>query len=341
MTTNYRDYLNIKREAKTVSTVAAFTSYSNENLFSPIEVKVGSKSGKEMVWGVSSNYFQEVERMIPIYGRVMTPEEIEAGLPYCMVGQNVAKNFYEDISQMVGTYIVANGVAFKVLGVVRPYTDSFSIANMGNNSIMIPFDFTVAGNYDKPLIVLAKGKEGYTMDETKQECFEIFAKRQNVDPTDKAAMVTSDMQLFNRVFGMIATGIDILVWIVGMGTLITGVISVSNILLVTVRERQREIGVRRAIGAKPRDIRIQYMAESVLIILIAGTVGILLGLIFSLILGEVATHTVVGNYIARPYPSLGTLILSVLIMLASGVMAGLLPVQKALQIKAIDAIRDE
>ena len=115
----------------------------------------------------------------------------------------------------------------------------------------------------------------------------------------------------------------------------------SNILLVTVRERQREIGVRRAIGAKPRDIRKQFMSEAIFIIVVAGALGILLGLLGALAIGAITEHTVGGNYVTRPYPSLGLLILSVVIMVVSGVLAGLLPVYKALQIKAIDAIRDE
>lgn len=336
----YRDYLNLQR-AKSVGEIAAFTSYGSSQFWSEILIKVGNKSGKETVWGVTSNYFEEVETMVPLYGRIITREEIEQSLPVCMVGKVAAKKYCDDISKMVGTYVAMNGVAFKVIGVVEPLSDTFSIADMGRESVMIPIHFAVGSNLDKGVFVLAKAGKGYSMDDLKAEAFQIISQRQNIDPTDTGAISTIDMQLFNRIFNMVGNGINFLVWIVGIGTLITGVISVSNILLVTVRERQREIGVRRALGAKPRDIRIQYMAESILIILLAGSIGMVCGLVFSLILGVVAENTSLGESILRPYPTVGILLLSVLIMLISGVLAGLLPVQKALQVKAIDAIRDE
>lgn len=144
-----------------------------------------------------------------------------------------------------------------------------------------------------------------------------------------------------KLYEMIEKGLFILIWLAGMGTLISGVIGVSNILLVTVRERQREIGVRRAIGAKPRDITAQFMAESIAIILLSGSAGSLLGMLVTLLIGEIATVTPIGNYVLRPYPTVEILIFSAGLMILAGVLAGLLPVQQALKIKAIDAIRDE
>ena len=136
--------------------------------------------------------------------------------------------------------------------------------------------------------------------------------------------------------------LNALVWIIGLGTLLTGVISDSNILLVTVKERQREIGVRRALGAKPIDIVIQFMLESMAMILVAGLLGLLVGLLLLLGIGALAeSGGKLSDFILRPYPTPGILLFSLIIMILAGAFAGLLPVQKALGIKAIDAIRDE
>ena len=136
--------------------------------------------------------------------------------------------------------------------------------------------------------------------------------------------------------------LNALVWIIGLGTLLTGVISVSNILLVTVKERQREIGVRRALGAKPIDIVIQFMLESMAMILVAGLLGLLVGLLLLLGIGALAeSGGKLSDFFLRPYPTPGILLFSLIIMILAGAFAGLLPVQKALDIKAIDAIRDE
>ena len=111
---------------------------------------------------------------------------------------------------------------------------------------------------------------------------------------------------------------------------------------MTVKERQREIGVRRALGAKPIDIVIQFMLESMAMILVAGLLGLLVGLLLLLGIGALAeSSSQIGDYLLRPYPTPGILLFSLIIMILAGAFAGLLPVQKALDIKAIDAIRDE
>ena len=153
-------------------------------------------------------------------------------------------------------------------------------------------------------------------------------------------MVDVESQL--RIFDLMANLLNALVWIIGLGTLLTGVISVSNILLVTVKERQREIGVRRALGAKPIDIVIQFMLESMAMILVAGLLGLLVGLLLLLGIGALAeSGGKLSDFILRPYPTPGIILFSLIIMILAGAFAGLLPVQKALDIKAIDAIRDE
>ena len=143
---------------------------------------------------------------------------------------------------------------------------------------------------------------------------------------------------------MLFTGINILVWLVGIGTLLAGIIGVSNIMMVTVRERTREIGVRRAIGAKPFDIISQIMSESLLLTSLAGLIGLSVGvLLLDVVNNAMASDGAVSNdtFFSNPEIHIGTAVAATVILLFCGLLAGLIPAWRAMQIKAIDAIREE
>ena len=139
-------------------------------------------------------------------------------------------------------------------------------------------------------------------------------------------------------------GIKILSWMVGLGTLLAGAIGVSNIMMVTVRERTREIGVRRAIGAKPFDIISQIMSESLLLTSLAGLIGLSVGVfLLDVVNNAMASGGDVSNdtFFSNPEIHIGTAVAATVILLFSGLLAGLIPAWRAMQIKAIDAIREE
>jgi putative ABC transport system permease protein len=140
--------------------------------------------------------------------------------------------------------------------------------------------------------------------------------------------------MFNNLF----VGINILIWIVGLGTLIAGVVGVSNIMLVTVKERTKEIGIRRALGAKPNDIIVQIMSESLVLTLIAGIVGLVLGVGF---LGLIGMALKGSGAFMDPQIHFSIAITALMVLIVFGLLAGLIPAGRAINIKAIDAIRDE
>ena len=145
-----------------------------------------------------------------------------------------------------------------------------------------------------------------------------------------------------RMFDMLFGGIDALVWLVGLGTLLAGVIGISNIMMVTVKERTREIGVRRAIGAKPWNIVSQVMSESLVLTALAGLLGLSFG-VFLLDLVDRILSAQPGDSPAILHPGvhIGTAVAATIVLLVCGMLAGLIPAWRAMQIKAIDAIRDE
>jgi putative ABC transport system permease protein len=144
-----------------------------------------------------------------------------------------------------------------------------------------------------------------------------------------------------KMFNYLFLGIAVLIWIVGSGTLFAGVVGVSNIMMVTIKERTREIGVRRALGAKPRTIMRQIMSETLVLTSIAGLLGLCFG-VLCLHLADVYWLQKAENvFLSEPVISFGTAITSVVILLICGLLAGSIPASRALRIKAIDAIREE
>ncbi len=341
ITTDYSDYEFLRKRLTTVGTLAATSPWGG--MWNNPNVLLNGKALKFTVMGLSDNYYPGIAQNIVVDGRNMRPEEIEAGDYICVIGTKVAENFFgkDKIRDAVGKTLTVEGISFKIVGVAKPYSDNI---NMGFNqdwSVVIPIGIATQGNPTRFTLIYYTPKPGLDKKAAEKEILPLLFKRHKINPKDNKVFSTFGMDTFLSIFEMIEKIINVLIWVIGLGTLFSGVISVSNILLVTVRERQREIGVRRAIGAKPGDIRLQFMMEAVFIILIAGMAGLVFGLLIVLGIGAATEGTSVGAFLIRPYPSAGILIFSLIVMALSGVLAGLLPVYKALQIKAIDAIRDE
>lgn len=338
---NYLDYLEVRRTSQKMDLVCCMTGWSSKSPFSAVQVVSNGKSKSAFVAGITGNYAQ-LNTVIAVEGRNLRADEIEAGEAVCVIGEHIVKNYYPNISDAIGQYLNVGGIAFRIIGVVKPFSDSFNTGFNPGWSVEVPISYALKSDPTTQVMLSVIPKDGVTADEVEEEIFRVVAKNHHISPQDKEVVQTIGMEVFLDIFGMIESILRILIWVIGLGTLFTGVISVSNILLVTVRERQREIGVRRALGAKPEDIRNQFMLEALFIILLAGFAGLLTGLSMTLLIGSVAeSNPKISSFLLRPYPEPWVLVFSIVVMILSGVLAGLLPVYKALQIKAIDAIRDE
>lgn len=339
--TDYSDFVYLRKRLTTVREVAGATPWGG--LFGSNLVVLNGKAHNYTVMGISDNYFPDMVQNIVVYGRNMSADEINNGDRVCLIGDKMAETYFAErnISEAVGKYLTIDGIPFRIVGINKPYSDNI---NMGFNpswSVILPMVVATQGNPNKSTLIYYSPKPGLDKKAAEKEILPLLYQRHHIDPADDKVFSTFGMETFLAIFGMIERIINVLIWVIGLGTLFSGVISVSNILLVTVRERQREIGVRRAIGAKPADIRRQFMLEAVFIIALSGMAGLIFGLFLLLGIGAVTEQTMVGQFLDRPYPSGGVLLFSLIVMGLSGVLAGLLPVYKALQIKAIDAIRDE
>lgn len=339
---DYKDFLYMDEHFRTLESVGGYVGINRQSMWSTTPVSCNNKSAKVQAMGITRDYPYEVRPTVALYGRLMSKEELSSGAPVCTIGAEIVKSFFDDPAEAPGHFISMNGMALQIVGVTDALSDGFNLGYDIKRSLEVPVYFAISGDFTRQTSMLGILREGATVKDLQSEVMTYVSRVHHVDPTDKDAIGIMDLESQIAIFDMILNLLRALVWIIGLGTLFTGVISVSNILLVTVKERQREIGVRRAIGAKPADIMLQFMLEAVTMIFIAGLLGLVVGIIFLLGIGAVAESTPdIGSYIARPYPTPGKLVLSLSIMVLAGIAAGLLPVQKALSVKAIDAIRDE
>ena len=182
-------------------------------------------------------------------------------------------------------------------------------------------------------------KPGYSVADVKPEIEALIKQIHYIAPTDKQAIFFLDAESMFTMVDNLFIGIRFLILLVGAGTLLAGIIGVSNIMMVTVRERTTEIGIRRAIGAQPRDILTQIMAESVVLTIVAGMVGICAGVGVLSCLDSAVVPENGGSYGFQV--SFGGALGMLAVIVALGLVAGLAPAYRAMSIKPVDAMRDE
>lgn len=321
-----------------VSPIFSQWTYNGEN-----NVFYGTKGGNFSLKGVIPNY-NEIDRCKVLYGRFINETDIVEARKVCVLG----KKAYEDIigtdKNPLGLMIKANGIYYHVVGVIEAYNNKVSISGSINETIILPLTtmqiaYNTGDKFDFFMFTTARG---YNTKDLQTEVKNLLRERHDISPTDEGAFVCFDFEEMFTMFEYLFLGIKILIWIVGIGTLLSGVVGVSNIMLVTIKERTREIGVRRALGAKPSIIIRQVMAESLLLTILAGIVGLVLGVaIMAVVSGFVGNTPSDDVMFLDPQIGFGAAIAASIIVMLSGLLAGVLPAIRAIQIKAIDAIREE
>ena len=338
---NMSDMEAIKRKVKGVDMISPISSnysYNGEN-----NVFYGIKGGNFGMKGVLPNY-NDIDRGKILYGRFINETDINESRKVCVLGKKV----YEDIigadKNPLGLMIKANGIYYQVIGVIESYNANVSVGGSMNETVILPLTtmqiaYHTGDKFDFFVFTTARG---YKTKELQEEVKTLLRERHDIAPTDEGAFMCFDFEQLFKVFEYLFLGIKILIWIVGIGTLLSGVVGVSNIMLVTIKERTREIGVRRALGAKPGIIIRQVMSESLLLTVLAGIVGLVIGVaIMAVVAGFVGTKPSPDVMFLDPQIGFGAAIAATVIIVLSGLLAGVLPAMRAIQIKAIDAIREE
>ncbi|WP_418850382.1 ABC transporter permease [Prevotella sp.] len=283
---------------------------------------------------------QKVSEPKMMYGRYINQMDISQGRKVCVIGKQVYKSLFPRGGDPCGDVIRIDSVYFSVVGV--NYSDgNMNVNGNDQQAVFLPLSlvqqiYNRGHNVD---IICVTGKPGVVMSDITDKIRHVIAKAHDVAPDDeKGVMVFNTEMMFSMVDNMFR-GINMLIWLVGIGTLLAGAIGVSNIMMVTVRERTVEIGIRRAIGATPRNILSQIIQESILLTSIAGMSGILF--VVLVLQGLEMANTTDGVAAAHFQISFWTAIGAVVLLSVLGVLAGLAPALRAMSIKPVDAMRDE
>ena len=299
-----------------------------------------NSSSEAVVRGARADYVN-IETPQMMYGRYLNEADVAQERKVCVLGKKVYADLFPEGGDPCGKRICISGSYYNVIGV--DWREGGGVQINGSNSDLVTIPLTQAikaynlGNNIQLLCFTAK--PGYTMSDLTPRVREILARAHYFDPTDEQALFLLNTQLIFGIVDNLFKGINFLVWLIGLGTLLAGVIGVSNIMMVSVKERTTEIGIRRAIGATPRQILGQIISESIVLTLVAGMGGIVLSVL--ILAGVEMGMTEDGILKAAFQVPFGTAMLAASLLTVLGVVAGLMPASRAMQIKPVDAMRDE
>jgi putative ABC transport system permease protein len=276
-------------------------------------------------------------------GRFINNNDLAEKRKVAILGMRVVNDLFEQGENPLGEYIQIQGVYFQVIGTFKSKKGDQQ-ADRDNQAIFIPFT-TLQKVYNYGDMVgwySMTAKKNFPASVVEDKAKDLLKKRHTIHPDDDRAVGSFNLEKEWSKMTNLFNGIRILVWIVGIGTLLAGVIGVSNIMLIVVKERTKEIGVQRAIGATPVNIVSQIIIESVFLTSFAGYFGLTLGVgLLELINYLLVTTGAESNMFNNPEVDFNKAMTALVILVISGIFAGMIPARRAVSIKPIDALRDE
>ena len=274
-------------------------------------------------------------------GRFINQLDINQERKVCVIGERTQKELFKEGEDPVGKYININGIYFKVIGVHKFVNEGGGSFNT-DGDIHVPFSTfkRLYNTGDMVGFLLIAGYDNVDIVDV-EEKVKIFLKDiHRIHPKDNRAIGSFNLGSFFNKAKNFANGLSFISIIIGIATILAGVIGIGNILLISVKERTKEIGIRRAIGASPNHIRKQIILESIFLTLIAGIIGIILGaLILNLI--NMATKNLEDIPFTNATVPLSYIFAALLMMIGLGTLIGFIPAEKAISVKPIDALKDE
>ena len=303
-----------------------------------------SKDGKKESYTLNGDYpvGNKISEKKLIFGRYINDADISGNKNVIVIGEEIYKNFFDakKNENPLGKTVTVKGLFFNVIGVFRVQKQG---GNMGSdNSAYIPFStFTKMYNDgDKVGFFAIVGKNDTDLNVLENTIKTELKAKYNVSPDDTNAFGSFNLgKLFGKLTGFL-TGMQLLTIVVGTLTILAGVIAISNILLITVKERTNEIGIRRALGAKPAEVRNQILLESVVITITSGLLGFIFG-IFLLMILNALTEGQDDFPFYNPTVDYGEVFAAMGVMVFLGLLIGMIPAQRAVSIRPIEALRTE
>ncbi len=299
----------------------------------------GDRKSTVGVNGVQPDY-QRVNEPKIRYGRFLNEMDLAQKRKVCVIGKKTYKDLFPGGGDPCGRFIRVDSIYYQIVG-VDYNVSNINFGGEAGTTMLLPITLMQqAYNMGNDVHMIAvTGRKGVVMSNVAPRIRETVARAHSVDPTDEQGLMVFNTEVLFQLLDNLFSGVNFLIWLVGLGTLLAGAIGVSNIMMVSVRERTTEIGIRRAIGATPRNILSQIISESIVLTLVAGMSGILFAVAILQMLELSQTED--GIVSAHFQVSFWTAILAALVISIMGVLAGLAPAARAMSIKPVDAMRDE
>jgi putative ABC transport system permease protein len=299
--------------------------------------------GKTGTFTVMADY-PELRHIIAFeyeYGRFINHRDIVEQRKVVVIGKAVRDQLYGPGVNPIGTYIQISGVYFQVVGVTKTLRTGQS-GDRDANTLFVPFTTlkTAFKMGDRVGFFAMTAKPDTDGPELERQVKDALKRHHRIAPSDDLAIGSFNMFVMFAKFQTFFLVLAAVSWIVGGATLLAGVVGVSNIMLITVKERTKEIGVRKALGATPLSIVSMVMKESIVLTAIAGLIGITAG-VGLLAAAEAAINLMPDSPLGPPSVSLGTVLQAVAVLVVAGAFAGIMPASHAASIRPIEALRAE
>ena len=301
----------------------------------------GLKTGAFNVYGDYPEIINQ-DPMTITSGRFINHNDIEAKRKVAIIGDGVRNELYDKGEEIIGTFIKIQGVNFMVVGSYKKKSNNGD-GEEGQKEIFVPFTaFSQAFNTGNDVGWMAiTANDGSSISELKEDIVSLVKENRKIHPDDDRAVGYFDLyEQFNRVESLFAA-LRWVAYFVGVLVLLSGIIGVSNIMLIVIKERTKEIGIRRALGEDPWSIKMQILLESIFLTIISGMAGIVFGAAVIYAINAVLDSIGPVDMFVNPSVSLGVVVVALVILIISGLLAGFIPAQSAIKIRPIEALRTE
>lgn len=323
----------------------------NLRYISPRNRLSGFRGGNNVIRGINAGAYNvygdypEIINQDPMSitaGRFINYNDIAEKRKVAIIGDGVRNGLYDKDEQVLGTYIKIQGVNFMVVGIYKKKSNDGD-GEEGQKQIFVPFTaFSQAFNRGNDVGWMAiTAQDGSSITSLKEAIVDVVKTSRKIHPDDKRAVGYFDLyEQYNRVESLFGA-LQFIAYFVGILVLLSGIIGVSNIMLIVVKERTKEIGIRRALGENPWSIKLQILMESIFLTIMSGMTGIIFGALFIYAVNALLDANGPVDMFLNPSVSLGVVLGALLILMVSGLLAGFIPANSAIKVRPIDALRTE